>query len=63
MFQISTLFGTSFPLVKTAPKVRDKSEKALLSFVFRITKFRISQIENLLKGKATKVIVALEKMN
>lgn len=23
MLQISTLFGTNFPLVKTAPKVRD----------------------------------------
>ena len=43
-------------------KAKNKAEEALLSFIFRITKFRISRLENLLKGKATKVIVALEKL-
>ncbi len=41
-------------------KANDKSEDALLRFVFRISKYKIDRLENLLKGKATKVIVALE---
>ncbi|WP_320034538.1 phage protein GemA/Gp16 family protein [Halarcobacter sp.] len=41
-------------------KARDKSEEALLSFVFRISKYKLQRLEDLLKGKATKVIVALE---
>ncbi len=41
-------------------KARDKSEDALLRFVFRISSYKIDRIEDLLKGKATKVIVALE---
>jgi hypothetical protein len=36
MLQISTLFGTSFPLVKTAQKVRDLGKKLfrILSPIF-----------------------------
>jgi len=44
-------------------KAKDKSEAALLSFAFKITKYKTSNLDNLLKGKATKLIVALEKLN
>ncbi|PLY04899.1 MAG: hypothetical protein C0625_15420 [Arcobacter sp.] len=43
-------------------KARNKSEEALLNFVFKITKAKIILLDDLLKGKATKVIVALERM-
>lgn len=44
-------------------KARDKSEDALLRFVFRISKYKIARLEDLLKGKATRIIVALESMS
>lgn len=43
-------------------KARDKSEEALLIFVCRVSGYKIERIDDLLKGKATKVIVALENM-
>lgn len=43
-------------------KARDKSEEALLKFVQRVSRYELERLEDLLKGKATKVIVALEKM-
>ncbi len=43
-------------------KARDKSEEALLNFVKRVSRYKIERLEDLLKGKATKVIVALEKL-
>jgi len=43
-------------------KADNKSEEALLAFIQRITKYKLERIEDLLKGKATKVIVALENM-
>ena len=44
-------------------KAKDKSEAALLSFASRITNYKTTSLDNLLKGKATKLIVALEKLN
>lgn len=43
-------------------KARDKSEEALLNFVKRVSRYKLERLEDLLKGKATKVIVALENM-
>jgi hypothetical protein len=43
-------------------KARDKSEEALLKFVQRVSRYELERLEDLLKGKATKVIVALENM-
>jgi len=43
-------------------KARNTSEEALLNFIFKITKAKIILLDDLLKGKATKVIVALEKL-
>ncbi len=43
-------------------KARDKSEEALLSFIKRVSRYELERLEDLLKGKATKVIVALENM-
>ncbi|MDC7250318.1 MAG: DUF1018 domain-containing protein [Sphaerochaetaceae bacterium] len=43
-------------------KAKDKSEKALLVFASRVSGHRLERLEDLLKGKATKVIVALERM-
>lgn len=43
-------------------KARDKSEEALLNFVKRISRYKLERLEDLLKGKATKVIVALGSM-
>jgi phage gp16-like protein len=43
-------------------RARDKSEAALLNFAFKITKYKTTSLDNLLKGKATKLIIALEKM-
>lgn len=43
-------------------KARDKSEEALLKFVKRVSKYELERLEDLLKGKATKVIIALENM-
>ena len=43
-------------------KARDKSEKALLIFASRVSGHKLERLEDLLKGKATKVIVALEKL-
>jgi hypothetical protein len=43
-------------------KARDKSEEALLNFVKRVSRYKIERLEDLLKGKATKVIVVLEKL-
>ncbi len=43
-------------------KAKDKTETALLNFIFRITKYKLERLEDLLKGKATKVIVALVNM-
>ena len=44
-------------------KAKNKKEDALLKFCFKITGYKISILDDLLKGKATKVIVALEKLN
>ncbi|PLY08495.1 MAG: hypothetical protein C0625_02015 [Arcobacter sp.] len=44
-------------------KARDKSLDALYSFIFRITKKDVSEVAELLKCEATKVIVALSKMD
>ena len=43
-------------------KATNKSEAALLSFALKITKYNTTSLDNLLKGKATKLIVALETM-
>ena len=43
-------------------KAKDTSEAALLSFASKITNYKTTSLDNLLKGKATKLIVALEKM-
>lgn len=44
-------------------KARDKNEQALLSFCEKIAQFKgLNRVENMLKGKATKVIVALDRM-
>ena len=43
-------------------KAKNKSEEALLSFVKRVSRYELERLEDLLKGKATKVIVALENM-
>jgi len=43
-------------------KARDKSEDALLIFVRRVSNYDIKRLQDLLKGKATKVILALEKL-
>ena len=43
-------------------KARDKSEEALLKFVCRVSGYKLERLDDLLKGKATKVIVALEMM-
>ena len=43
-------------------KARDKSEDALLQFVCRVSGYKLERLDDLLKGKATKVIVALENM-
>jgi len=43
-------------------KAKDKSEEALLNFVKRVSRYKLERLEDLLKGKATKVIVALESM-
>lgn len=43
-------------------KARDKSEEALLKFVQRVSRYELERLEDLLKGKATKAIVALVKM-
>jgi len=44
-------------------KAKDTSEAALLSFASKITNYKTTSLDNLLKGKATKLIVALEKLN
>ena len=44
-------------------KARDKSEEALLKFVCRVSGYKLERLDDLLKGKATKVIVALDEMN
>jgi hypothetical protein len=43
-------------------KAKDKSETALLNFASKILNYKTSSLDNLLKGKATKLIVALNKM-
>lgn len=43
-------------------KADNKSEEALLKFVKRVSRYELERLEDLLKGKATKVIVALENM-
>ncbi len=43
-------------------KARDTSEEALLNFVKRVSRYELERLEDLLKGKATKVIIALEKL-
>ena len=43
-------------------KARDKREEALLKFVQRVSRYELERLEDLLKGKATKSIVALVKM-
>ena len=43
-------------------KAKDKSETALLSFASRVTNYKTTSLDNLLKGKATKLIVALNRM-
>ncbi len=43
-------------------KARNKAPNALCAFIFKITKEDISTVDSLNKHKATKVILALEKM-
>jgi len=43
-------------------KARDKSENALLSFASKITKRDIKRLDDILKGKATKLIIALNNL-
>ena len=43
-------------------KARDKNEDALLMFVQRVSGYKLESLQDLLKGKATKVIIALENM-
>lgn len=43
-------------------KARDKSEKALLKFASKILKNNTTSLDNLLKGKATNLIVALNNL-
>ncbi len=43
-------------------KARDKSEEALLSFIKRVSRYELIRLEDVLKAKATKVIVDLENM-
>ncbi len=43
-------------------KARDKSEKALLKFASKILKNETTSLDNLLKGKATNLIVALDRL-
>lgn len=43
-------------------KARDKSENALLSFASKITKRDVKRLDDILKGKATKLIVALNNL-
>ncbi len=43
-------------------KAKNKSEEALLNFVKRVSRYELERLEDLLKGKATKVIIALERM-
>ncbi len=43
-------------------KARDKSDKALMEFIYRITKERYIKFELLSKIEATKVIIGLSKM-
>ena len=43
-------------------KARDKSEDALLNFASKILKFNLTTLDDLLKGKATKIIVALNNL-
>ena len=43
-------------------KANDKSEAALLSFASRVTNYKTTSLDNLLKGKATKLIIALDKL-
>jgi len=44
-------------------KANDKSEAALLKFASRVTNYKTTSLDNLLKGKATKLIVALESLS
>jgi len=44
-------------------KARDKSEAALLNFASKIAQYNITSLDNLLKGKATKLIVALNRLH
>ena len=44
-------------------KAKDKSGTALLKFAFRVTNYKTTSLDNLLKGKATKLIVALERLS
>ncbi|WP_294962069.1 phage protein GemA/Gp16 family protein [Sulfurimonas sp.] len=43
-------------------KARDKSENALLSFASKITKRDVKRLDDILKGKGTKLIIALNKL-
>lgn len=43
-------------------KAKDTSEAALLKFASRVTKYNTTSLDNLLKGKATKLIVALNNL-
>ncbi|WP_419782361.1 phage protein GemA/Gp16 family protein [Malaciobacter marinus] len=43
-------------------KAKNKSKEALLNFASRVSGHKLERLEDLLKGKATKVIVALEKL-
>lgn len=43
-------------------KARNKALDALYAFIFKITKEDVSTVDSLNKDKATKVIVALEKL-
>lgn len=43
-------------------KAKNTSEEALLSFASKVTKYKLTSLDNLLKGKATKLIVALNNL-
>ncbi len=44
-------------------KANDKSEAALLKFASRVTNYKTTRLDNLLKGKATKLIIAINNLN
>lgn len=43
-------------------KAKDKSENALISFASKITKRDVKRLDDILKGKSTKLIIALNNL-